>query len=158
DFATVLDIGTGAGEQAELLVRAGKQVTAIDYGQSAYFRANGHRLRTIVADFNEHAIDRQLSCGWCSHVVPDQLNPPSLLVKAHGVLEEGGVLAITVPPFKHEIVGGHVSAWNAGLLLYHLVLAGFDCREARVLRYGYNISVIVAKRTVRVLRALHYDT
>jgi hypothetical protein len=33
--------------------------------------------------------------------------------------------------------------WNAGLLLYQLVLAGFDCRNARLGTHGYNISVIV---------------
>jgi hypothetical protein len=60
-------------------------------------------------------------------------------------LDPGGVLAITVPPAKAKIVGGHLSLWNAGLLLYHLVLAGFDCRHARVKRYRYNISVIVQK-------------
>jgi len=58
-------------------------------------------------------------------------------------MKESGLLVITVPPFKHNIVGGHLTAWNAGLLLYNLVLAGFDCSRAKVLSYGYNISVMV---------------
>lgn len=64
------------------------------------------------------------------------------------MLKDGGVLAITVPPLKREIVGGHVSLWNAGLLLYRLILAGFDCQNASVLTYGYNISVIIEKRRI----------
>lgn len=31
------------------------------------------------------------------------------------------------------------------MLLYHLVMAGFDCRDARVLTYGYNVSVVLQK-------------
>ena len=67
------------------------------------------------------------------------------------------MLAITVPPAMHQIVGGHLSVWNAGLLLYHLILAGFDCRNAHVCQYGYNISVILRKRLIE-LPALHYDS
>lgn len=158
DFETVLDIGTGAGEQAEVFIKAGRKVTAIDYGQSAYFRNNAHKLQTIVADFNEHKFSQRFDCVWCSHVLEHQLNPHSFLVKVHDVLKEGGVLAITVPPLKHEIVGGHVSVWNVGLLLYRLVLAGFDCKDAGALCYGYNFSVIVKKRSINVLNVIEYDT
>src|SRR5690606_36120022 len=69
----------------------------------------------------------------------------------------GGVLALTVPPLKSRIVGGHVSLWNAGLLLYNLVLAGFDCSRARILQYGYNISVILTKTPAELPRDLSFD-
>ena len=42
------------------------------------------------------------------------------------------------------IVPGHVSLWNAGLLLFRLVQAGVDCRNARVKTYDYDVSVIVS--------------
>ena len=73
-------------------------------------------------------------------------NPQAVLRKMFYDLKEGGLLAITLPPADHRIVGGHLTLWNAGLLLYHLVLAGFDCREAQVKTYGYNTSVLVRKR------------
>ena len=57
------------------------------------------------------------------------------------------VLAITVPPGDSLVIGGHLTNWNAGILLYNLVLAGFDCSNASILQYGYNISVIVKKRS-----------
>lgn len=50
---------------------------------------------------------------------------------------------------KQEIVGAHVSLWNPGLLLLRLVLAGFDCSEASVLVYGYDISVVLKKKTIK---------
>lgn len=66
-------------------------------------------------------------------------------------------MAITVLPLKNEIVGGHLSLWNAGLLLYQLVIAGFDCREAIVKKYGYNISVIGRKNKINMKNKLVYD-
>jgi SAM-dependent methyltransferase len=158
EFETVLDVGSGAGEQTDALVAAGKKVTAIDYGLSVYFEKSQHRIETIVADFNSYDFGRQFDCVWCSHTLEHQLDNHTFLKKLHSVTREGGLLAITVPPLKHLVVGGHVSLWNAGLLLYRLVLAGFDCRDAHVLSYDYNISVIVKKRTVEVLDKIVYDS
>jgi hypothetical protein len=64
---------------------------------------------------------------------------------------------VTVPPAKHNIVGGHVTLWNAGLLLYNMVLAGWDCSEALVMVYGYNISVLVEKKQA-ILPKLRMDS
>jgi len=61
-------------------------------------------------------------------------------------LPDEGILAITVPPARKIISGGHLSNWSAGLLLYNLVLAGFDCKNASILKYGYNVSIIVQKK------------
>ena len=79
------------------------------------------------------------------------------LKKIFNDLKEGGILAITVPPLKHEIVGGHVTLWNAGLLLYQLVLAGFNCKEVSVKSYGYNISVVLKKQSILNYPELSYD-
>ena len=74
----------------------------------------------------------------------------------------GGHISITVPPLKKQIVGGHVNLFNAGLLLYRMVLAGIDCSKAKVKAYDYDISVIVKKTEApelhRLLRnELYYD-
>ena len=156
-FQTVLDIGCGEGKHSDIFLSAGKDVTAVDYGESPYFLNNHSRIKAIVADFNTYEFDRQFDCVWCCHVLEHQLNPHNFLKKVHSVLKEGGVLCITVPPAKQRIGGGHVSLWNAGLLLYHLVLAGFDCSEAETMRYDYNVSVIVKKHTVDVTDKLVYD-
>ncbi len=156
-FQTVLDIGCGEGKHSDLFLEAGKDVTAIDYGESPYFLKNKSRIKAIVADFNRYEFDRQFDCVWCCHVLEHQLNPHDFLKKVHSVLKEDGVLCVTVPPAKQRISGGHVSLWNAGLLLYHLVLAGFDCSQAETLRYDYNVSVIVRKHTVDVMDKLVFD-
>ena len=66
------------------------------------------------------------------------------------------MIAITVPPLKHQIVGGHVSLWNVGLLLYRLILVGLDCSAARYGTYGYNIGVVLNKKSI-TLPQLKYD-
>ena len=81
----------------------------------------------------------------CEH----QVNPNLFLKKIFNDLKEGGVLAITVPPLKHEIVGGHVTLWNAGLTMYQLVLAGFNCKNISIKSYGYNISVVLKKKVFK---------
>ena len=94
---------------------------------------------------------------WASHVLEHQANPNLFLKKIHSNLKENGILAITVPPLKHEIVGGHLTLWNAGLLLYQLVLAGFNCSDASILTYGYNISIIIRKRSISDFPELSFD-
>lgn len=112
----------------------------------------------MCADFNTHPFDQRFDCVWASHVLEHQLNVNLFLRKCHEILNDPGVLAVTVPPMKPKIVGGHVSVWNAGLLLYNLVMAGFDCRDAVVLKYGYNITAIVRKRGSLTLPELSLDT
>lgn len=138
-FDTVLDIGSGPGHHAQAFDRTGKIVTTIDLQPS-------DRPLHIQDHYMRHEFERSFDCVWCCHVLEHQPNVHSFLRKVREDLRVGGVLAITVPPRKDEIVGGHVTLWNAGLLLYNLILAGFDCSDARVAAYGYNISVIVQRK------------
>jgi SAM-dependent methyltransferase len=156
-FHTVLDIGCGAGEHAAYLLEHGKRVTAVDLGGSPYFAQRDRRIQVALGDFISMQFSEPFDCVWASHVLEHQPNVHDFLTRVHQALRPDGVLAITVPPLKHEIVGGHLSLWNAGLLLYHLVIAGFDCREARILKYGYNISVVLRKRTIQLPADLAYD-
>jgi SAM-dependent methyltransferase len=148
-FNTLLDIGSGPKSAAySLFTENAKTVTRQDI--------NPDYQPDLLGDFNNLAIVDQYDCIWCSHVLEHQLNVNHFLTKIFHTLKDGGVLAITVPPLKEEIVGGHVTLWNAGLLLYNLILAGFDCRDAAVKTYGYNISVIVQKKTA-ILPDLLFD-
>lgn len=136
---TALDIGSGDGWHAARLRSAGVSVTTISLQAGA----------DIVGDYLKADCGRH-DLVWASHVLEHQPNPGLFLRKCFSDLNDGGWLCVTVPPMKGEIVGGHVTLWNAGLLLYNLILAGFDCREARVKTYGYNITVLVQKREAKL--------
>lgn len=143
----ILDIGAGTGRHTAQMRSAGLNAETNDILPS------DHQC------FYHDLIDLQGFDGiWASHVLEHQLNPGDFLRKIHNDLREGGMLAITVPPRKDHIVGGHVTLWNAGLLLYNLILAGFDCSDAAVATYHYNISVVVRKKTIEQLPELHYDS
>lgn len=155
-FESVLDLGSGEGIHSELFKKHAKEVTSLDYGESVYFK-NSPSGANIVADYMDVNFEQQFDCIWCSHVLEHQLNPNLFLKKIFSDLKEGGVLALTVPPLKHAIVGGHVSLWNGGLLLYHLVHAGFNCKDASLLHYSYNVSCIVRKKTISEMPKLSFD-
>ncbi len=145
-FETVLDVGSGAGLHAACFAEFGKQVVGIDTGDSVYFRARRHDYDVIRGNFLQLELERQFDCVWASHVLEHAPDVGQFLRRIIDATKPDGVIAITVPPLKPNIVGGHLNLWNPGLLLYNLIHAGLDCRHAAVLRYGYNISVITHKR------------
>lgn len=126
-------------------------------------RKNGLRPETcdIFGDctYNENYENVIFPCEtfdaiWCCHCLEHVFNIQDFLLKIKHDIKEGGILAITVPPLKHEITCGHINLFNAGLLLYRLVLAGFDCSDAKVAKYGYNISVILKIKKIKQLPKL----
>jgi len=133
-----LDVGSGNGDHAKAFASAGLQVTTVDF-QNA----------DICGDFL--TVDcPKADLVWTCHVLEHVPNPNLFLAKCFDQINNDGWFCVTVPPLKHNIVGGHVNLYNAGLLLYQMILAGFDCREAKVNEYGYNISVLVKKRYARI--------
>jgi SAM-dependent methyltransferase len=147
EVETVLDVGSGDGVHAAIMRAAGKKVWTVSLEEPADY----------VGDFADWQSTVEFDAIWACHVFEHQPNAQQFLKNCRKHLRLGGVLAITVPPAKHNIVGGHVSIWNAGLLLYNLILAGFDCSEAQVGSYGYNISVIVRRGVDVKLPRLTYD-
>lgn len=136
-FQTVFDIGCGGGTHALAFHDHGKTVTTIDINPD--FKPD------IVGDFCDTPIPGKYDLVWCCHVLEHQPNVGIFLKKVFDILKPDGILAVTVPPMKENIVGGHLTLWNAGLLIYNLILAGFDCKKASVKEYGYNISVVCRK-------------
>jgi SAM-dependent methyltransferase len=146
DVSTVLDIGSGGGQHAKMMRAAGKKVTTISLIPPADFIGD-------YLDFPESGFD----AVWASHVLEHQQNVGLFLRKCFADLRDDGVFAVTVPPLKHSVVGGHLNLFNAGTLVYNLVVAGFDCSKAAVGTYGYNISVIVRKKAAN-LPKLNFDS
>lgn len=147
----ILDIGGGKGDHARIMRE--------DYG-----------LDVVVCDvfgnfdieglFPEIAIESlgEIDAIWSSHTLEHSRNVGLFLEGCAGLAKD--LICITVPPLKHEIVGGHVSLWNAGLLIYNMITAGIDCSGAMVGSYGYNISVLTRNISVprSVLDGLVYDS
>lgn len=149
-FSRVMDIGSGEGLHAEVFRQHGKEVVTVD-------RSTHWGTPDILGDFTAVGYQKDIDLFWCSHVLEHQRNPGDFLDVLAYIAPEGSLIAVTVPPAKHNIVGGHVTLWNAGLLLYNMVLAGFDCKDAHVKKHEYNISVVVRKKKIEQLPNLHMD-
>ena len=133
EFNSVLDIGSGNGVHATHFRDLNKHVTTVSLEPPADYVGD-----YLGLEFGQHDL------VWASHVLEHQPNVNLFLKKCF--TDCGRYFCVTVPPLKHQIVGGHVSLWNGGLLLYNLVLAGWDCSKAKVISDGYNLSVLVEKR------------
>ena len=150
-FDNVLDIGAGALQHTEVFLNNGKIVDICDYGNSIYYDKRIELIESqiqtkYIGDFNEINFNSKYDAIWCSHILEHQLNVNLFLKKIHSLLKEDGYLAIIVPPRKPFIIAGHVTLWNAGLVLYNLILAGFDCsHECYIKQYDYNIGIIIKK-------------
>lgn len=144
DAQRILDIGSGLGLQAQILRAAGRDVTTLSMIPPA----------DIIGDYLALKVPRPYDAIWASHVLEHQPDVGAFLRKCFADLRDDGLLCVTVPPLKHDLVGGHLALFNQGILVYNLILAGFDCREARVSpvyanapdQPPYNISVIVRKK------------
>jgi 2-polyprenyl-3-methyl-5-hydroxy-6-metoxy-1,4-benzoquinol methylase len=88
-FQTVLDVGCGRGEHAEIFRFSGKDVTTIDpicdYAD-------------IKADFLSHPFDEKYDLVWTSHVLEHQRNVGLFIDRLLDVTEDNGLICITVPP------------------------------------------------------------
>ncbi len=162
-FATVLDVGAGKLEATAAFIDSAKIVDICDFDDGLYYSATEVDKTKInqlhIGDFLQLKFEKQYDAVWCAHVLEHQLNPNIFLKKLFSLVKEGGYLTIIIPPRKPIIVGGHVSIWNAGLLLYHLVHAGFDCSDAIVRQYDYNIGIIIQKHSIAIedFPHIHYD-
>jgi len=154
----VLDVGCGEGLQARAFAEAGRRVTAVDLGRSPYWLrsskqqqkcedgerfSSGGMLVRVKSDIREMDGGVTHDLVWASHVLEHQRNPGEFLDLLRRLCKPGGVLAVTVPPRKDALVGGHLSLYTPALLVYHLLRAGLDCRQARIAVDGYDISAVV---------------
>jgi SAM-dependent methyltransferase len=146
NFDTILDIGTGPDMYiVDFFIKNGKIVYAIDLKkQNSYEHENFH---FIEGDFIQHVFSQKFDAVWASHVLEHNQNTGLFLDKVYELLKDNGILFCIVPPHKTQIVGGHVTiGWNIGILMYNLILCGFDVKEGRYKRKGYNIAAFVKKR------------
>jgi len=155
DFDHILDIGSGRSEvAAKSWLDNGCRVSAIDIQNNSIIKHDKYEF--IQADFLDWEPKGTYQAVYASHILEHIQDTGVFLRKVHSLLSDDGVFFIVVPPFKHNIVGGHIHVWNMGLLMYNLILSGFDVVNGHFIKHGYNIVGIVRKSTLS-LPKLFYD-
>ncbi len=146
-FETVLDVGSGVGNETAIFRFFGKKVTALSDG----LEPNTHTPPDVLKDYLDFCAPAPYDCIWCSHALEHVRNPGAFLSAMFYDLKPGGTLALTVP--YNEFNGGpgtftlgHCNRFNMRSLLYHLILAGFDCRSAAAKVYNRQLSIIVERQ------------
>ena len=139
EFKSVLDIGSHAQNITNIFRHVGKHVTTIEV-------APGYE-----ADYKTDYLDTQFPAKfdaiWCSQTLEHQRDVGGFLDKMFDDLNDGGVLALTVPiDMSPSLAFGHCNRFTPLTLLYHVILAGFDCRDVSVKCYNWNIGLIVRKK------------
>ena len=140
----MLDIGGGDGFHAGFFRDNGLNVDIVDISE-------GIEPLCYEGEYEKFHPASKYDVIWCSHVYEHIMNPGQFISKIYEDLNPGGILAITVPPSRpSRMIFPHVTLWNAGLLLIHLIKSGFDCRNAHIASYKYNITVIAQKPNERL--------
>ncbi len=141
DFQSVLDVGSAGGTSARVFEFLGKEVHTIEIQPT--FGADNTRQH--CGDYLDIRFPQTFDCIWLSHVLEHQRNIGRFLEKMYHDLTDGGVLAISVPSALSPFLIGHCNTFTPLHLIYHLILAGFDCRDAQARCYDWQVSVLVRK-------------
>lgn len=152
DTCTLLDVGGAFNRHGKVFAKCGIRVSNIETQRRFH--------PTYLGDYNKFRFEDKFDIIWCNHVLEHQVNVNMFLSK---LLDDcSGYVVITVPRQAEQdntekIVEGHVTWWNAGLLLYNMILAGFDCSEAMVCTEGYNITVICKAKRIEKMPEVYMD-
>lgn len=158
-FETVLDIGTGSAFAARYFDAAGKSVTATGFDVASYITTPIPSSIKLLSDVDVTDMvgfaSKTFDAVWCSHVLEHTTNPGLALREMRRVLKDDGILFIILPEYSPFVVGGHVSVgWNIGVLMYALLLAGFNVRDGHFVNHCWNLCAFVRVGSVpdRTLR------
>lgn len=160
DFNNVYNIaiiGNGKNtKDIDFFIKNNKKVTSFDFIEIQY---KDILFKQVNGDFNLNCNKyyNSFDIVWACHVLEHQRNVGLFLDNVYKIMKKDALLYLSVPPYKKNIVGGHLSVWNMGLLIYNLCLANFNVKEGRFKKYGYNIFSIVSKNIDIILPDLIYD-
>ena len=155
DAQTVLDVGCGDGNLSRYMIAQGYSVLGIDKIEPDIDSALWNYRYGLLEDWWPFV--GKFDIVLASHVLEHIQDTGVALGHLRNCMKDDGWLLVIVPPFKHEIVGGHVHVFNMGLLMYNLILAGFDVKHGHFCKHGYNIGAYVQKSNDR-LPDISYDS
>lgn len=124
---SVLVIGVHTGREVQRFLDAGVDVTGIDI--LPRYRNGYHHIRARFEDYE--LFEKRYDAVVSSHTLEHMEDVGAVLRKLQTVLRPDGWLGLVVPGYPQELFHvGHYTLWTPALLIYNLVAAGWDCRDA----------------------------
>jgi len=142
---SVLDIGVGTAHHATAFICAGAEVTGIDLQKS---RLENESYTHIQDMFETHDFeDQKFDLIWASHILEHMGNVQLALAQMSKHLKDDGWLYIAVPTdLQHRFHIGRLTLWTPAHLVYNLICAGWDCKEAKWYSEFATIGLCLKKR------------
>jgi SAM-dependent methyltransferase len=137
EFSNVLEIGSRCGTAARAFEFLGKKVYSVEILEA--YEAS------VCGDYLDARFPEPFDAIWCSHVLEHQRHLGRFCEKMFDDLRPGGVLALTVPTSLSPLLIGHCNIFTPLHLIYHLILAGFDCSAAKLKCYDWQMTLLVRK-------------
>lgn len=103
------------------------------------------RRPDICAPLTTYSLDPPVAGAFVCERLEEQPNLEDYLVALREAVALDGPIALVVPNVHHELVNDHVNLFTAGTLIYNLVRAGWNCRDAEVNFDKRFINVIVRR-------------
>lgn len=154
----VIDVGSGGGFHANSFAKSGAEVDCIDFGTSVYAKNSSYQNLSIRhGDFNAMDISEKYDVVWASHVLEHQRNIGLFIDKLISCCNKNGKVIITVPVPHRRVLGGHLSLWSPGLLIYNVVMAGIDLSESIVLKGREEYSLVFSPKRVELPGCITFD-
>lgn len=158
EHGTLLDVGSGGGSHAFNFSRNGFDVECVDYGTSVYAKKrlkNGISIHEV--DFMNFKPTKKYDIVWASHVLEHQRNVGLFIDKLIDCTSEHGTIVITVPDQHRRMLGGHLTHWSPGLLVYNCVLAQNDMRKSKIIRGSNEWTIVFKRKKITLPYNLTYD-
>jgi SAM-dependent methyltransferase len=142
---SVLDVGVGRGMHAFSFIANGIPVTGVDVRPSPLTHDDYNHVQNdfMLSDFGEDKYDMV----WCCHTLEHVPNVQATLMKIRELLKDDGWLCIAVPTDRqNRFHVGHLTLWTPAHLIYNLICAGYDCKEAYWYSEYCTVGLIVQKK------------
>lgn len=140
--STVLNVGVGGGLHSFLFMNEGHKVIGISPKPSHIKNDQFTFIRGLIEDVDIPTVD----AIWSSMTIEHSQNVGMFLTKCRESVKPGGWFGVVAPTDKNDlVVDGHLNFWTPVSLLYNMVIAGWDCKNAKWYTKGRDIGLMVQR-------------
>jgi len=145
----VLDVGVGSGVAAKAFIASGSHVVGIDVKDSPHEHKNYVHIKSAVEMIDPAEDAEPYDLIWCSHLLQKVPNVQAVLVMLSDWLKDDGWLFIAVPSASQDRFHiGNLTLWTPAHLVYNLICAGWDCKDAKWYTEYDTIGFCVQKKRI----------